>query len=133
MTHTPAYKSWSSMMSRCNNPNAPDYCDYGGRGISVCERWRSFVSFYEDMGARPVGCTLDRKDPDAGYTPENCRWADARTQAQNKRGSRQRVLDQVDAAVDFVRRSDRPAYSAQNVVALLLQLRLRISGDGGRR
>ena len=73
------------MKSRCNNPNFPDYDKYGGRGISVCERWNSFVNFLEDMGERPAGMSLDRF-PDGGgnYEPSNCRWATVAQQLENR-------------------------------------------------
>lgn len=82
---TPTYHSWSAMIQRCTNRNRADYADYGGRGIAVCDRWRSFVYFLADMGERPVGMTLDRIDVNAGYEPSNCRWADKEMQRRNRR------------------------------------------------
>lgn len=73
------------MISRCHNPKATGYENYGGRGVVVCSRWReSFWNFYEDMGDRPEGTTLDRIDVDGNYEPTNCRWADLETQSNNK-------------------------------------------------
>jgi len=82
----PLYGTWTSMLSRCYNPNHHAFDHYGGRGIRVCQRWRnSFIKFAQDMGDRPDGFTLDRVDNGKGYSPKNCRWASKQTQAQNRR------------------------------------------------
>ena len=86
MARTPEYAAWRGMKSRCLNPNRPNYADYGGRGIAVCDRWlESFENFLADMGPRPAGMSLDRIDVNGNYEPGNCRWLDATTQQYNKR------------------------------------------------
>jgi len=86
LSRHPLYSSWSTMKSRCYNPNSTKYHLYGGRGIEICDRWKdSFVNFLEDMGERPNGCSLDRIDGNKGYSPENCKWSTYSDQNRNRR------------------------------------------------
>jgi hypothetical protein len=88
MTRSPTYRSWESMWGRCTRPNDPVYDKYGGRGISVCERWSKFEEFLSDMGTRPEGLSLDRIDNSGNYEPGNCRWATPKQQSNNTRWNR---------------------------------------------
>lgn len=86
-SHNKEYRIWAMMKQRCNNPKTVEYERYGGRGITVCPEWNTpegFAAFFSDMGECPEGCSLDRIDIDKGYSPDNCRWADANVQAANK-------------------------------------------------
>ena len=82
------YKCWSGIKARCLNENYPKYKNYGGRGITVCERWLKFENFYKDMGERQERLSLDRIDNNKGYCKENCRWATYTQQNRNKRNNK---------------------------------------------
>jgi len=83
------YVTWHNMKRRCYNNKSSNYQWYGALGIKVCDEWlcpdTGFVTFFYDMGRRPYGMSLDRIDSFGDYTPDNCRWADSKTQALNKR------------------------------------------------
>jgi len=94
VTKSLEHRVWIQMRYRCTNPKGRGWRNYGGRGITVCARWlESFENFLIDMGACPIGHSLDRKDNDLGYTPENCRWATRRVQANNRRNTRRLTID----------------------------------------
>lgn len=91
MSKCPEYRIWGAMLQRCLNPKDRVYSSYGGRGITVCARWRRFENFIADMGKRPSPLhTLDRKNNDKGYSFQNCRWATRREQVLNTR--RQQII-----------------------------------------
>jgi hypothetical protein len=101
-TKSLAHVSWSEMHTRCGNPRRKTWQYYGGRGIKVCDRWRSFENFLADMGERPEGRTLDRIDTDGDYTPINCRWATHREQANNR--SNKRLVNDTETVAQYARR-----------------------------
>jgi hypothetical protein len=82
---TPEYRTWKGIKTRCFNQNCADYAAYGGRGITVCERWRSnFLNFLADMGPKPSPLhSIDRIDGTGAYEPGNCRWATSKEQSRN--------------------------------------------------
>ena len=90
MTNTPEYRSWAAMITRCTNPNAPQFKNYGGRGIFVCEDWlNSFECFFNDMGLKPSKKhSIDRIDNNFGYNKANCKWSNAVEQCSNKTNNR---------------------------------------------
>lgn len=82
---TKTYECWENMLSRCNNKNNTSYADYGGRGITICDRWHDFELFRLDMGDQPPRMRLDRIDNENGYFKDNCRWTSCSVQAFNQR------------------------------------------------
>lgn len=104
-SNTPTWQSWRCMWARCTKPRTNGYKNYGGRGISICERWKDYRLFVEDMGHRPSGTTLGRKNSDLGYFPDNCRWE---THAAQRRNSKQNVFFTFNSlrlcATDWARR-----------------------------
>lgn len=90
MSRTKEYQAWLSMVKRCTNPNDSYYADYGGRGITVCDEWRSnFVAFYDHIGKMSFeGATVDRIDNELGYIPGNVKWSTQKEQARNRRDNR---------------------------------------------
>lgn len=96
LSGTPEHSSWCSMRERCNNQCHPSYARYGGRGISVCAQWDSFLQFLEDVGPRPTTKhSIDRIDVNGNYEPSNCRWSTAKEQANNRCNNRHLIIDGV--------------------------------------
>ena len=112
---SPTYHSWSSMRTRCENPNHRAYHRYGGRGISVCSSWRSFAAFLADMGERPSKAySLDRIDPNGNYESANCRWIPVGEQNRNRRDN---VLN--ESKVRRIREMQAAGYDAAEIGAVL--------------
>jgi len=101
-----AYRTWCAMLRRCRNKNAVGYENYGGRGISVCERWLAFENFVADMGEPPSRAhSIDRIDPNGNYEPTNCRWATVSEQRNNTRSNRiVFLIGQQDTVANWCRR-----------------------------
>ncbi|HCP78957.1 MAG: hypothetical protein CML16_03100 [Pusillimonas sp.] len=89
LSDTATYNTWIKIRDRCSNPRNAKYPDYGGRGITVCDRWHVFENFLSDMGTKPAPeLSIDRINNDGDYEPGNCRWATAKQQANNRRAAR---------------------------------------------
>lgn len=118
--NTREYRSWQHAKTRCFNQKDSKYADYGGRGITMCDRWAdSFEAFFADMGVCPTGFTLDRKDTNGHYEPGNCRWASAETQAQNRRNNVQVVYEgQVFVLTELARQLGLNFWSLRHYVCL---------------
>lgn len=110
------YRCWQDMKQRCLNPNAQAYKDYGARGITVCDSWQeSFANFLADMGEAPDGMSLDRKNNDLGYSPNNCRWATQKQQSRNHRGCV--FLEYQNKRMTIVEWSERTGINANTLQA----------------
>lgn len=91
------YECWVNMKTRCLNPAYVQFERYGGRGVTVCARWLSFENFIADMGPKPDGLTIERRDNDGNYEPGNCYWASRREQALNRKSSQLATVGGVTA------------------------------------
>lgn len=94
MASSSTSKSWNAMIQRITNPRCQDYPEYAGRGIDMDPRWLNFVAFFADMGIKPKGTSLGRRDNNRGYWPDNCQWETPRQQANNRRGNRRVTIGQ---------------------------------------
>ncbi len=104
-TNSPLYKKWRTMRLRVLYPDTNGYENYGGRGIKICDRWDSYLNFKEDMGKTfEIGMTLDRKDPDGDYTPDNCKWS---TRLEQQRSKRRHLVFNGEMLVDYAKRTNQ--------------------------
>jgi hypothetical protein len=114
-TPSRTYRSYNSMFQRCYNPKCERYPSYGGRGITVCARWsESFENFLADMGERPAGMAIDRKDNDLGYSKNNCRWATQKQEMRNTSRNRNLMIDNETLCVSAW--AERSGISAQTLL-----------------
>lgn len=107
MSKTPEHRTWSGIKTRCYNPNVKNFDRYGGRGIKVCDRWKDFANFFEDMGPKPSPKhSIERIDSNGDYEPGNCRWATITEQASNKRNNVMLELNgEMVTGAEFARRT----------------------------
>lgn len=97
--YSPTYGSWAAMVARCTNPNHDAYPYYGGSGIKVCQRWLDFSNFIADLGEKPEGYSIERRDVKLGYEPGNCYWATLIEQARNKRTNTILTVDGISRTI----------------------------------
>jgi len=88
MSRSKEYRVWDSMVRRCHSQSHHAFKDYGARGITVCDKWKKFEGFIEDMGLKPDGLSIERINNDLGYSKENCKWATVTEQARNRRATK---------------------------------------------
>ena len=118
MRDTRVYQAWLSMRKRTTNQNLKSWKNYGGRGIDVCERWKTFENFYADMGDPLPGQSIDRIDNDGNYEPSNCRWATPIQQARNRRSS---VMIEYNGIIDCA-----PGWAERTGISLnAIRMRIR--------
>lgn len=96
LSGTNTYSIWQGIKDRCLNPDSAAYVNYGGRGITICDRWLDYLNFLEDMGDRPKDMSIDRINNEKGYSPDNCKWSTRLEQNNNRRTNRIVVVDGVE-------------------------------------
>ena len=121
----PLAGTYAHMIDRCTNEESPDYANYGGRGITVCDRWldaeTGYSAFCTDMAEKPVGFSLDRIDNDGNYEPGNCRWADSVTQTRNQRHTKIKgedlpdIFEMLDAGMTYSKIAVRYGCDQSNI------------------
>lgn len=121
MAKTPEYRSWAAMLSRCSDKNNSNYHNYGGRGLTVSRRWKSFANFLHDMGPRPsLKYSLDRINNDKGYSAKNCKWSTKKEQGNNKRSNRIVTFNGITGTVSQI--CDMLSLKKQNAISARLIL-----------
>lgn len=133
---TPEFRTWSAMLSRCTSASSKSFKDYGGRGIKVCERWQSFENFLADMGSRPSPAhSIDRKDNDGDYEPNNCRWTTDVEQSNNRRSSRRVTFNgETLTLAEWERRVGlKPGVLFRRLAAEWPLAKALVAGDGRRK
>lgn len=126
MTDTPTWRSYRNMLSRCLNKNVPAYKNYGGRGISVCDRWMVFENFLADMGVMPDSHSIERIDVNGNYEPSNCHWIPKKLQSKNRRNS---ILINGEPIKDYCSRSGVGAHTIIYRLKHGVQLDKRVGQD----
>jgi hypothetical protein len=114
---SPTYRSWQRMWARCQNRNRHAAHRYIKRGIAVCNRWKSFAAFLADMGERPEGMTLERKNNNLGYNPGNCKWETLLGQARNKHNTKMTFEAATQVALRRLRGEKRKTIAADFAIS----------------